>query len=173
MICMKKIFLILISFIMMQHSNAQAVSQYEKIQDTANNETIYKGSCTFQDIMALPQFDSVNTDEMVVDAKDINYLQQHLKDYTLIAFLGTWCEDSQHHIPELYEVLQASAYPVNNVQLYALDHDKKGTNEVEKKYSIEWVPTIIVFKEGKEAGRITEHPKKSIAEDLVTIIKKH
>ena len=54
--------------------------------------------------------------------------------------------------------------------MYGVDRAKTTRNGDEKKYGITLVPTIILFKDGKEVGRITETVKKSIEEDLATII---
>ena len=61
-------------------------------------------------------------------------------------------------------------YPLSKVTMYGTDRAKTTKNGEEKKYNITLVPTIIVMKNGKEVGRITETVKKTIEDDLAAII---
>lgn len=148
---------------------AQAESNYEKLDDDEAG-FVYKGSCTFADINALGNFRKSKADDYTPDTASMDILKKYLPGYKIICFLGTWCEDSQEHLPVLYKVLSEAGYPVQSVQLYAMDRDKKtmhGENDI---YKIELVPTIILLKDDKEAGRIVESPRESIEKDLAAIV---
>lgn len=149
-------------------SHAQQNENFKQVTDSITNESMFIGECFINDVLALPQF--ARDEVTALDPKDIDFLKEHLSNYELICFIGTWCEDSQQHLPVLMDVISLSNYPLDKLKLYALDRDKKSMNKEEKIYAVEWLPTIIVLKDGKEIGRITEHPTKGIAEDLVTII---
>lgn len=150
-------------------SYAQAESNYEKLDDDEAG-FVYKGTCTFADINALGNFRKSKADDYIPDAASLAVLKKDLAEYKIICFLGTWCEDSQEQLPVLYKVLSESGYPVQSVQLYAVDRDKKTLHGENETYKIELVPTIILLKDGKEAGRIVESSKASIEKDLVAII---
>ncbi len=99
-----------------------------------------------------------------------NYLRDHLKDYTIVIFMGTWCDDSHNIIPKLEKTLKEIDYPLSGVTMYGVDRAKTTKNGENKTYNISRVPTIILFKGGKEAGRITETVLKSVEADLAAIL---
>ena len=107
------------------------------------------------------------------DESKIESLSEELNKYQLIVFLGTWCEDSHRLIPQLYRVLTDTGYPLEQMEIFALDRDKKGKNGVEKQYNITNVPTIILLQDGREKGRITETVKQNVESDLWEIINKN
>lgn len=153
--------------------NAQGRSDYETVQSDKAGEVIYKGSCTFADLEKVPGFDLLHRAQTYkADTRKITALTTTLKDDELIVFLGTWCEDSHRLIPELLRVLQDTGYPLEAVQMYALDRAKTGKDGEEKEYNITNVPTIIVLRDGEEIGRITETVHKSIESDLLRILEK-
>lgn len=152
---------------------AQVQSDYEIVKSDNKEEVIYKGACTFEDIAGVKAFDLVRKSEKYKpDAAATEALLGKLGDYQMVIFLGTWCEDSHKLIPELYRVLQNTNYQLDELQLYALDRDKKGKNSEELPYHITNVPTIILLKDNKEIGRITETVEKSIESDLLKIVEK-
>lgn len=38
-------------------------------------------------------------------------IQKNIKDYTIIIFMGTWCEDSQNQVPKFYKILEEVNFP--------------------------------------------------------------
>lgn len=155
---------------MMLH--AQYQSDFEEVKGTNETEVIYKGSCTFEDIEKVSAFNLAEQSENYKpDEGKIESLSEELNKYQLIVFLGTWCEDSHRLIPQLYRVLTDTGYPLEQLQIFALDRDKKGRNGEEKQYNITNVPTVIVLRDGNEKGRITEIVKKNVESDLLEIMK--
>lgn len=104
----------------------------------------------------------------------IDSLKKIKKPYTLYILGGTWCEDTQKLLPQLYAVLKTYGKNVDTeVTLYFVDRDKKSPEGTETKYDLKNVPTIIVFdKTNKEVGRIIESVKVSVEADLLQILKK-
>lgn len=152
--------------------HAQYQSDFEEVKSTNEAEVIYKGSCTFDDIEKVPAFKLTEQSENYnPDESKIESLSEELNKYRLIVFLGTWCEDSHRLIPQLYRVLTDIGYPLEQLQIFALDRDKKGRNGEEKQYNITNVPTVIILKDGNEKGRITETVKKNVESDLLEIMK--
>lgn len=170
---MKKIILLVALILGSAGMYAQNHSDFDIIASEDKNEIIYKGQCTFEDIEKVPAFHlSEQAAAYQPAGPALESLQKDLKNYQLIIFLGTWCEDSHYLIPKLYKVLQASGYPSDMLTLYAADRSKKTKNHEEATFSITNVPTIIVMQNGRETGRITETVKKSIEQDLLDIIRK-
>lgn len=82
------------------------------------------------------------------------------------ALFGTWCHDSVREIPRLAKLLSAANNANISATLIAVDR-KKTTDAA---YQLKYTPTIIVYQNNQEIGRIIESPKKSIAQDIVDFI---
>ncbi len=165
-------FFLTIAIIMMGYSvNAQ--SNYDILKDKESNQKIYKGVFTFQDLHAESSFGWLNrgTTSYKPDTNDIKYLKKNLPAYKLVVFIGTWCDDTHKLLPRFEKVLKLTSYPMEQYTMFGVDRDKKAKFVENRLYSIENVPTIIVFKDHQELGRIVESVKKSIEGDLVQIIK--
>ncbi len=166
-----KILTLLLSVFCM-NATAQMKSDFKIIADTTEeNATIYQGQCTFEDLGKINEFSEISdASAFFNDDAAIEYLSQHLPDYSIAVLLGTWCEDSQHLLPPFYEVIRKTSFPLERLQLIALDREKKGALQEEQKYSVTNVPTFIFFKDGKEAGRITESVTVDVLQDIRKII---
>lgn len=86
-------------------------------------------------------------------------------------FLGTWCSDSQIHVPHFYSILEqlerdGVQIPVEYV---AVDRSKREPAELVANRSISLVPTIIVYRGDQEIGRIEETPQSLLEDDLLMI----
>ncbi|WP_452225669.1 hypothetical protein [Lacinutrix chionoecetis] len=106
--------------------------------------------------------------------KLINKIKDSLNQYTIKAFLGTWCGDSKKEVPRFYSVLEAANYPIEQLETFALDRSnkayKQGPNGEEKGMKIHRVPTFIFYKDGAEVNRIVEHPVETFERDIEKII---
>jgi thiol-disulfide isomerase/thioredoxin len=99
--------------------------------------------------------------------------KQKINTYQILAIVGTWCEDSQRDLPRLMKILDELKYPMNKLSLLAVNRKRESPTGEEGLYNIQKVPTIIVFKYGKEIGRIVEVPKSGWLErDLLEILQK-
>ncbi|TXF79434.1 TlpA family protein disulfide reductase [Chryseobacterium sp.] len=99
-------------------------------------------------------------------------MKSNLNDYQITLVMGTWCEDSHREVPRLMKILETVKFPDENLTMIAVDRQKKSPAGEEEKFRIEKVPTVIVQKDGKEVGRITESPTSGWLErDLLQIIK--
>ena len=76
-----------------------------------------------------------------------------------IAFMGTWCDDSQFIIPKFFSLLDAAGISQDRVTLIGVDRSKKTLSHLAEALNIVNVPTIIVMNNGKEVGRVVEYGK--------------
>lgn len=167
---MKKILLVLL---LIMYINAEAQTQtYSTIKDSIGGGLIFSGQITFDDLNKEQSFTWLTSSAEAYhpNEKTLGYLKTYLPDYTMVVFMGTWCGDSQYLIPRLKKVLQLINYPDSKLVMYGVDRAKTTKSGEEKQYNITLVPTIILFKNGKEVGRVTESVRKSIEEDLALII---
>jgi thiol-disulfide isomerase/thioredoxin len=100
----------------------------------------------------------------------------NLKGVEIKLFIGTWCSDSQREVPRFYKLLDQLGYSSKKVEMVGLDNhpDRRKTSPdgSEKGWKIEYVPTFIFLKDGKEIGRIIESPMASLEKDLAGILLK-
>jgi len=66
--------------------------------------------------------------------------------------------------------LDGIGFPSNEMDLITLDRDKKSGLGLEDGKNIHHVPTIIIYKRGKELGRIIESPIETLEEDIFNIL---
>ncbi|TAI48147.1 thioredoxin family protein [Flagellimonas allohymeniacidonis] len=109
-----------------------------------------------------------------IDEALVKKLEEPLSDYHIKLFLGTWCGDSKREVPRLVKILKAANFPMENLDIVALDrrkeHYKKSPTGEERGLNIIKVPTIIFMKQGKETNRIVESPIESLEEDIAQIV---
>jgi len=100
----------------------------------------------------------------------VDYLKKHLAGKTIEIYMGTWCPDSRANVPEVIKVLDLAGFDRKNLVIHTLprrfqnDPQTKGKNIVR-------VPTVIVYENGKELGRIVEYPYENYETDLMHILK--
>lgn len=112
-----------------------------------------------------------NYDDYAVNELLTSQISNHTGHVEVLIFLGTWCPDSHKHVPAFFKIMDQMKYPPAGITLYALDHNKKGANGLGKKHKIQYVPTFIVKKNGRETGRIVESPSNSLEKDLLEILR--
>lgn len=150
-----------------------AQKAYTVTKDDQNGSLIYKGPITISDLQAEPSFTWMSgAANYKPDPSIVSSLRQSLPGYSIVAVMGTWCDDSQLLIPRLAKVLQDASYPMSKFTLWGVDRAKESGNAATSGYSAKKVPTIILFRDGIEVGRIVVAANKSIEADLAQIIQK-
>ncbi len=112
----------------------------------------------------------LNEAEHILDSALIDSIKPLLKNISIKVFMGTWCEDSQREIPALYKVLTATHYKMSDLEMIAVTHDKDTPQAFEKDYELQYVPTIIFFKDGAEMNRIVEYTQETLEKDMLKIL---
>jgi hypothetical protein len=98
------------------------------------------------------------------------------KELEITVFMGTWCRDSQMHVPRLYKILDQSGFDREQINVHALgiapnEFRKTPYGIAEKGQNIHRVPTIIVSNNNVELGRIVESPAATLEQDLLTLVQ--
>lgn len=154
-------------------SMSASAQSYKKLIDKDTEKTYYQGKVSFDDLKAEQLFTWYNKNADYTPNKDVvSELGAALKSYEveIVVFIGTWCSDSHELVPKLERVLNDCHYPVNQVNMYALDLEKNSLDGIEQKFNIEYVPTIILIKDDKEMGRIVETVEESIESDMLRVV---
>jgi len=168
---MKKALLIILSFISINCMAQQ--SKIEVSKDSATGSLVFNGTLTYADLQNEQSFTWLKTgmDDYTPDNQYVPFLADHLKDYKLVIFLGTWCDDSHYWIPKLFKLMKVINYPIQELTMYGVDRQKMTKSGAQNEYNVKYVPTIILIKDGKEAGRITESAMNGLEADLKKIIE--
>jgi thiol-disulfide isomerase/thioredoxin len=115
-----------------------------------------------------------NFEDYKPDSQMIATLKQLLPEYTITAFMGTWCGDSKMEIPRFYKVIEAAEFPIERLTLVAVDRAREAYKQSpggeEEGLNIHRVPTFIFYKDGKEVNRIVEHPVSTFEDDMLQLL---
>lgn len=103
---------------------------------------------------------------------DLETIKSKIAVLNIAIVMGTWCEDSQNHVPKLLKILNQIQFPDNQIKIYCVNREKLITEPTLQSMNIHYVPTILIFKDAIEIGRIVENPMESLEKDLLEIIKK-
>jgi len=156
---MKKVFLFALTGTI-YFSNVNAQTPYTSAVD-GSNVTVLNGIVTKYALENSKAFGwyATNQSTYKTDMSVINAMEAAKNKVQFIVFGGTWCEDTQNILPKFFKIQEQSGFPDNNISLFAMDRTKKTLGNIGDAFKITNVPTIIVMKDGKEAGRVVEYGK--------------
>lgn len=100
----------------------------------------------------------------------ISELKPLMEDVDITVFMGTWCEDSHRDVPDLYRILDDVNYDQSKLIMYGVSEDKTEPADLVEEYDIIQVPTIILYKNEKELGRIVEYSIRTLEQDMLDIL---
>jgi thiol-disulfide isomerase/thioredoxin len=110
-------------------------------------------------------------DEYEFNPEGLNKLLELNRDNLSVkVVMGTWCSDSRKQIPRLMRILDIWQFPVTGLTFIGVDDKKHSPVDELSSLNIQRVPTIIIYKNNIEAGRIIESPVTSLEQDMVNII---
>jgi len=92
-----------------------------------------------------------------------------LTDVTYKIWGGDWCGDCRSKLPDFAAALEAAGIPESQIEHYPVDQDKQG--EGVKEYGIEFIPTVVVERDGEELARFVEDEGMSIAVYLASTLE--
>lgn len=86
-------------------------------------------------------------------------------------FLGTWCGDSEREVPRLWRALDEVGGTVPfQIHYVGVDRQKKEPAAPIANFEVEFVPTFIVSRQGREVGRIVEESPHGVERDLLALL---
>ena len=162
----------LLSFIILV-SAAQAQTKNKVVYDTTIQEKVLIDLCDKNGLES-GEFGTYFTPEYeAYEANDslIRLIGQKINDYQITVVFGSWCSDSQEQLPRFYKILDKAGYDDSGLTIIAVNRSKKTEKTDISGLYIERVPTFIVYKDGKEKGRIVETPQETLEEDLWKIVR--
>lgn len=108
----------------------------------------------------------------VIDDEIVSQLiEKRIQDYNFVLIMASWCKDSKREVPRILKVLNGCGIKSRNVKIIAVDFKKAAIGTEVEELNIKRVPTLIVFRDKTETGRIIETPENTIESDLLRIIE--
>ena len=108
-------------------------------------------------------------DNYTPNEKELSALAS-LKGHTVLVLFGSWCHDSEREVPRLLKTLDLSGVDNIDIQLIAVNRNKRDPQGLAISHELKYTPTFILFKGSKELGRVVETPTLTVAEDLQALI---
>jgi thiol-disulfide isomerase/thioredoxin len=134
-------------------------------------EMLYGKTSPQQLYFDFPQWENIEK-EYQADKQVIEKLSALKGKFKVVIFFGTWCGDSKREVPHFYKIVKEAALNDNlNIDLWAVDRKKHLQNSLPQDNNIEYVPTFIFYKNGKEIGRIIESPDNTLEQDMLDILQ--
>ena len=86
---------------------------------------------------------------------------------------GDWCKDCRAQLPDLGAALAAAGVPDERVEHYPVEKADDGTKvgPLVEEYGIEFIPTVVVERDGDEIVRFVEEEPDPIAVYLADRLK--
>lgn len=138
----------------------------------SNGKKVLKGKIDMQTLMNDSAFAWFYTGVNGYQPNDnmLNYIKDNRGKFNVVAVVGTWEDQSRVLLPELYKIMILGGSPDEQVLTYGAD-EKLQTNAPQD-YKIKKLPTFILFREGKEIGRLNGEVGESLESDMARILLK-
>jgi thiol-disulfide isomerase/thioredoxin len=160
-------------FLLSLHIYSFGQTQYEVISE-AGGSKILKGIIAKENLTNDTNYIkwyAENLKGYIPNNDAVAALKKNTSNIQLVVFMGTWCDDSKNIVPKFYSLLSAAGFPESRVSLIGVDRSKKTISHLTEAFNIINVPTIMVMKDGKEAGRVVEYGKYGLFDkELAEII---
>lgn len=105
-----------------------------------------------------------------INEERLEKIKPLLKDKRVVLIMGTWCEDSQREVPGMMKILNQAGFNTAEMEIIAIDEDKRTKEGLEKAYNLAYIPALIFFEGEKEMNRIVEFPINSLEQDILDIL---
>jgi thiol-disulfide isomerase/thioredoxin len=137
----------------------------------AEGSEYYVGEISAQEILLQFSSFSQHSDDANYLNSDLSTLNQLKGGIQVKVFFGQWCHDSVREVPRVITLLKQVNNPHIKSWFYALNTSKSDPLLLAEKHNILKTPTIIVYKDGVELGRILEVPEQDWATDITAFFK--
>ncbi len=156
------------------HLVAQQQKMNETLFDTATKQQILLGLCNREGLNSdiFGQYFRDEYDHYAEDPETGKLVADNIREADITIVMATWCDDSRQQVGRFYRILDDAGYPSDKVTLICVDKKKKGGTVSLEGMDIQKVPTFIVYRHGREEGRIIETPSATLEKDLLMIIQK-
>lgn len=137
----------------------------------AKNEPVLVGTVTREQVEeAVPDWVQAEV-EAAPDAAVAQALAAAPAGAEVTVYLGTWCGDSKRELARFWRAVdQAGGAVPFQVRYVGVDRDKKEPADLLAGIGLEYVPTFVVRRDGREVGRIVEESPHGVEKDLLSLV---
>ncbi len=140
--------------------------------DERAKQEVLVGECDRSGLTS-PEFASFynkNYNNYQLEDDAIRQIKKLRKDIEVVIVFGTWCHDTETQLPRFLKICDAAGFKDAKIKLLGVDSNKSAGD-----IDIEWleisrVPTFIIYKNGREIGRIVEQPTTTLEKDFLMIL---
>lgn len=100
----------------------------------------------------------------------LDSIKSKLENVSITIVMGTWCSDSRKQVPGFLRILDEIKFDPDKLTLICVDRKKEAEGTNAKELDIKLVPTLIIYKDEHELGRIVETPQTTLESDLKKIL---
>lgn len=167
----------LAAFLMLTFTTgAFSQAQYEIVKDEKHPEEVYLrgiiNKYLVQNDAVYGKWYNSSMSYYTPDTATLAAFEKAKKGVQFVVFGGTWCEDTQFVLPKFFKLQEMSGVPDSVITFFGVNRNKKSLASIADAFGVVNVPTIIVMKDGKEAGRVVEYGKTGKWDkELADIIK--
>jgi thiol-disulfide isomerase/thioredoxin len=140
--------------------------------DSQSQKEILIGNCNIQGLNS-GEFARIfwdNYSSYLPDTLVMAKFKTTLKDIRFKIIMGSWCGDSKDQVPRFFKVLDMLKYNPSEVEILCFSRQFKDKEIEAKRYDIKKIPTIIIYRNNTEIGRIIETPHTTLEKDLLDIL---
>ena len=134
-------------------------------------DTILEGRLSQKELASRYAWFEEGKQKYVPDENTVQALLPYSRHLRFIVVMGTWCSDSQMHVPRFFKLMGALQIPEERIELIGVDRKKQCSKADLSALHVGYVPTFVVLYQGKEVGRIVENPEVSLEQDLLQMLR--
>ncbi len=140
---------------------ATAQKTYQISLDKDSTTKIFKGLLSKEVLQYEPSFNWFAPNALYYnpDSATVKTFKEKGAAIQIMAFGGTWCEDTQGIMPKFFKLTTTAGFNQSNITLWGVDRAKKTYGALSEAMGVTRVPTFIVMQNGKELGRVVEYGK--------------
>jgi len=106
------------------------------------------------------------------DLEAASMLFESLRYAEIEIYLGTWCSDSKRELSRLWRAMDDLGVTwTPEITYIGVDRDKTSPQEYLRGVGVEYLPTFVVSRNGKELGRVVEESPAGIEKDLLGLLR--
>lgn len=130
-----------------------------EISRDAEGQKVVKGFLTKEMLATDTAFKwfAANQQGYTPQSAALKTLTEQKDSVQFLVFAGTWCHDTQFILPKFLALADAAGVDKSHITIVGVDESKRSQHNLTNVFKVDLVPTIIVLKKGKEAGRVVEY----------------
>lgn len=146
-------------------------SRLSKLYQPKTDSEKFVGQFDWETWKQLTGWSDIDSEDYIPDVISIEQLKTKLKkpNIRFIIFVAEWCGDSRYAAPILIHLFKICGISDERFSLIGVSRDKMSP-AIAFRNSIDSIPTLLVFFDDYEIGRIEEYPAVSWEYDLMKIL---